>query len=81
VRIQTTFTYEMDWHGRPDDPDEDGQSLGERIEFWANESSSCADNLVDALVLYVRQLDAAGGCMCALADTKFIETVGPVKEE
>lgn len=44
----------------------------EFFEFHRNESSWCADNVVDEITAYVERLDSEGGCVCDNFKAEFI---------
>lgn len=53
------------------------------IEFKFNESSSCADNIVDTLSNLVERLNSevCGSCICGLTHTEFVREATPEDEE
>ena len=62
VRVRTTFVYEV---SVPRSWDSAG------VEFHRNESSSCADNIIQDLEAFSKK----NGCLCSHQETKFVEDV------
>ena len=69
VRLRTTFEYEVDVPRSWD---------AENIEFHRNESSSCAQNIIQDIETFAEA--EFNGCLCGHAETEFVRDVLSARE-
>jgi len=66
VKVKLTINYEVNV---PADWDK------QMIEFHRNDSTWCSSNLIEEL----KKLDTKNGCLCPIAEFKYLETTGEPK--